>query len=241
MEKCHHYICALLVILGTGKTSIARIIGKIFEQEKILSGVGEFTEIHGRDLVEKYVGWTAGKVHDTVEQAIGNVLFIDEAYSLVSDRRGCFEDEAIATLIKEMEDHRDEICFIMAGYTDEIKTLIERNPGFESRIQFNLEFPNYNENELLEIFEGFCKNEKYTMFRESREFLLEHFKIAKEMTNFGNGRYVRNLFEKIKFEQADRVVKTKAKGINIITLSDIRTTLDSISLDKPVKTRTIGF
>ena len=89
---------------GTGKTSIARVIGKIFEEENILSGRGDFTEIHGRDLVDKYVGWTAQKVHNTVEQAIGGVLFIDEAYSLVSDKRGSFEDEAIATLIKEMED-----------------------------------------------------------------------------------------------------------------------------------------
>lgn len=192
-------------------------------------------------MVDRYVGWTAQKVHRIVESAIGNVLFIDEAYSLVSDRRGSFEDEAIATLIKEMEDHRDEICIIMAGYTNEMKKLIELNPGFESRIQFNVEFPNYDENELLEIFEVLCKNEKYTMFRESREFLLEHFKEAKNVQNFGNGRYVRNLFEKIKFEQADRVIKTKAKGINIITPNDIRTTLDSISLDKPVKTRVIGF
>ena len=125
---------------GTGKTSIARVIGKIFEQENILSGSGEFLEIHGRDLVGKYVGWTAQKVHDTVEKAIGGVLFIDEAYSLVADRRGSFEDEAIAPLIKEMEDHRNEICIILAGYTDEMKSLIRLNPGFESRIQFTIDF-----------------------------------------------------------------------------------------------------
>ena len=81
---------------GTGKTSIARVIGKIFEEEKSLSGSGDFVEIHGRDLVDKYVGWTAQKVHNMVEEAIGGVLFIDETYSLIADKRGSFEDEAIA-------------------------------------------------------------------------------------------------------------------------------------------------
>lgn len=226
---------------GTGKTSMARIIGKIFEEEKILSGSGDFTEIHGRDLVDKYVGWTASKVHEIVEGAIGNVLFIDEAYSLVSDRKGSFEDEAIATLIKEMEDHRDEICIILAGYTNEMKNLIDRNPGFESRIQFTVEFPNYNEYELLEIFEGLCKKEKYSIFKESKAILLEHFKVAKEKTNFGNGRYVRNLFEKIKFEQADRVVKTKAKGINLITSKDIKKVIDNSNLENNCHKKVIGF
>ena len=128
---------------GTGKTSVARIIGKLFSEEKILSGNGEFVEIHGRDLVAKYVGWTAQNVHDIVEKAIGGVLFIDEAYSLISERKGGFEDEAIATLIKEMEDHREEVCIILAGYTEEMKELLKENPGFESRIQFTINFPDY--------------------------------------------------------------------------------------------------
>ena len=129
---------------GTGKTSIARIIGKIFEEENILSGNGNFIEIHGRDLVDKYVGWTANKVHRIVEKSIGGVLFIDEAYSLVSNSRGGFEDEAIATLIKEMEDHRNEICIILAGYTEEMKNLIQLNPGFESIIQYKKAFYFYS-------------------------------------------------------------------------------------------------
>ena len=120
-------------------------------------------EIHGRDLVARFVGWTAEKVHDTVESAIGGVLFIDEAYSLISDKRGGFEDEAIATLIKEMEDHRNEICIILAGYTNEMKTLIGLNPGLESRIQFTINFPDYDEYELLKIFNGLCKKEKYKL------------------------------------------------------------------------------
>jgi len=225
---------------GTGKTSIARVIGKIFEEEKILSGSGEFVEIHGRDLVDRFVGWTAQKVHDIVENAIGGVLFIDEAYSLDSDIRGGFEDEAIATLIKEMEDHRNEVCIILAGYTEEMGNLIKRNPGFESRIQFTINFPDYNEEELLEIFEGLCKKEKYKVSDNCKEILIDNFSKAKKEENFGNGRYVRNLFEKVKFEQADRVMKTNSKSINTITKTDIEKAIDTIVF-KGKEVKKLGF
>jgi len=225
---------------GTGKTSIARIIGKLFEQKNILSGSGDFVEIHGRDLVDKFVGWTAQKVHDTVEKAIGGVLFIDEAYSLVADRRGSFEDEAIATLIKEMEDHRDEVCIILAGYTKEMQNLLKLNPGFESRIQFTINFPDYSADELFEIFTGLCKKENYKLSNNCREILINNFNIAKNKEAFGNGRYVRNLFEKIKFEQADRVIKSNSRAINTINKSDIEKALNTITLDTKEK-RKIGF
>lgn len=225
---------------GTGKTSIARVIGKIFEEENILSGSGEFIEIHGRDLVDKYVGWTAQKVHNTVEKAIGGVLFIDEAYSLVSDKRGSFEDEAIATLIKEMEDHRNEVCIILAGYTEEMENLLNLNPGFESRIQFTINFSDYTEEELLEIFNGFCKKEKYKLSNSCREILIENFKKAKNEKNFGNGRYVRNLFEKVKFEQADRIIQTNSKAINSITKSDIEKVIQTMTY-KEKEVIKIGF
>ncbi len=225
---------------GTGKTSIARIIGKIFEEENILSGSGDFVEIHGRDLVAKYVGWTAQKVHDTVERAIGGVLFIDEAYSLVSNERGSFEDEAIATLIKEMEDHRNELCIILAGYTEEMKNLIQLNPGFESRIQFTINFPDYSTEELLEIFNSLCKKEKYKISANCKETLLNNFDKAKFEANFGNGRYARNLFEKVKFEQADRVMQSNSKSIDIITKKDIESAISTISYNEKEK-RQIGF
>lgn len=225
---------------GTGKTSIARIIGKLFEEENILPGNGEFVEIHGRDLVAKYVGWTAQKVHETIENAIGGILFIDEAYSLMSDRTGGFEDEAIATLIKEMEDHRDEICVILAGYTDEMQTLIRQNPGFESRIQFTINFPDYSVNELLEIFDDLCKKENYKLSHNCKEILLENFELVRNQDNFGNGRYVRNIFEKIKFEQADRIIKTNSKSINTITTQDINNTLNVIK-PKDKQKQKIGF
>ena len=225
---------------GTGKTSIARIIGKIFEEERILSGSGEFVEIHGRDLVDKYVGWTAQKVHNIVDRAIGGVLFIDEAYSLVADVRGSFEDEAIATLIKEMEDHRNEVCIILAGYTEEMKKLIELNPGFESRIQFTINFPDYNEEELLQIFEGLCKKEKFSISANCKELLINNFKSAKYEKNFGNGRYVRNLFEKAKFEQADRIAKTDSKSINTLTKADLENAIIMLS-KREKKEKRIGF
>ena len=225
---------------GTGKTSIARVIGKIFEEEHILNSNGNFIEIHGRDLVDKYVGWTAQKVHRIVEKAIGGVLFIDEAYSLVSDRRGSFEDEAIATLIKEMEDHRNEICIILAGYTQEMKNLIKLNPGFESRIQFIINFPDYDEGELMEIFEKLCKDEKFKLSNSYIEILKNNFIEARKKENFGNGRYVRNLFEKVKFEQANRIVQTNSKYINYINKCDIENAIKSIHYEEK-ETRKIGF
>ena len=227
---------------GTGKTSVARIIGKLFSEEKILPGSGEFVEIHGRDLVAKFVGWTAQNVHDIIEKAIGGVLFIDEAYSLISDRKGGFEDEAIATLIKEMEDHREEVCIILAGYTEEMKELIKENPGFESRIQFTIDFPDYTVEELYEIFSGLCKKEKYKISSNCKEILMENFKEAKKQECFGNGRYVRNIFEKIKFEQADRIIKTSNKNINLITKKDVEETIKSVKLSNFEKDkRVIGF
>ena len=204
-------------------------------------GNGEFVEIHGRDLVDLYVGWTAQKVKDTVAKAIGGVLFIDEAYSLVSDHRGGYEDEAIATLIKEMEDHREEICIILAGYTDEMRKLIKLNPGFESRIQFTIEFPDYSKEELLEIFLQLCKNEKYKISPEGKEKLLTIFEKAKKDQDFGNGRYVRNIFEKIKFEQADRIAKTNSKQIDNIIVEDIYNAINSIRKPGKENHRKIGF
>ena len=226
---------------GTGKTSVARIIGKLFDEENILPGNGEFVEIHGRDLVAEYVGWTAQKVHETIEKAMGGVLFIDEAYSLVSRYRGSFEDEAIATLIKEMEDHRNEICIILAGYTEEMKELIKLNPGFESRIQFTIDFPDYTSDELMQIFNGLCKKEKYKLATNCEEILINNFERARREEDFGNGRYVRNIFEKAKFEQSNRVAKTNSKNLNTITSKDIINAINNMNTNHGKTKRVIGF
>ena len=224
---------------GTGKTTVARIIGEIFKKERILSK-GQFVEIHGRDLVGKYVGWTAKEVQDQIRRAKGGILFIDEAYSLNSDTKGSFEDEAIATLIKEMEDKRDDICIILAGYQKEMEDLIKRNPGFESRIQFYLDFPNYSEEESYEIFKKLAKKEGYKISRNVKEALQEDFRQKNKCPNFSNGRYVRNIYEKIKIEQANRALNEKDENINLIKRSDVEKVLEN---EKPVETQKIkiGF
>ena len=130
---------------GSGKTSVARIIGKIFAEEKILSNNKTFVEINARELVGQYVGWTAVQTKEIVEKAEGGVLFLDEAYALISDKHS-FEQEAIDTLIKLMEDKRDSICIIFAGYTKEMQQLFDMNPGFASRINFHIQFPKKNIN-----------------------------------------------------------------------------------------------
>jgi DNA polymerase III delta prime subunit len=224
---------------GTGKTTVARIIGKVFKDEKILS-TGEFVEIHGRDLVGKYVGWTADEVKKCVNSAKGGILFIDEAYSLNSDRRGSFEDEAIATLIKEMEDNRDDLCVIFAGYQKEMKELLKRNPGFESRIQFYLNFPNYNEEELYEIFRNLAKKENYKISSQVKELLQNNFRKINTNETFSNGRYVRNLYEKVKIEQANRVSLNENEDINLIKKCDIESGLESVKSIEVQKNK-IGF
>jgi len=224
---------------GTGKTTVARLIGRIFSDMKILSDKHNFVEIHGRDLIAKYVGWTAKNVHEKIEEAKGGVLFIDEAYSIIPREGRGFESEAIATLIKEMEDKRDEVCIILAGYSNEMEELLKSNPGFESRIQFKIDFEDYNEEELYEIFKSIAKNEDYKISTSLKEMLIEYFKKEKLKENFSNARCVRNLFEKVKFEQADRVSKNGEENINLIKKVDVERVISKVSDE--VKDIKIGF
>lgn len=224
---------------GTGKTTVARMIGKIFKDEKILSE-GQFVEIHGRDLVGKHVGWTAKEVQEQVSRAKGGILFIDEAYSLNSDRRGSFEDEAISTLIKEMEDNRNDLCVILAGYQKEMKELISLNPGFESRIQFYINFQNYNKEELYEIFKNLAKKEGYQLSSQIKDILQKEFQANNTSKNFSNGRYVRNLYEKIKIEQANRLTLTREENINLIKKCDVEKVLEKVNSSEKTKIK-IGF
>lgn len=225
---------------GTGKTTVARVVGQIFAEEQILSKERKFVEVHGRDLIAKFVGWTAQTTKQKVEEAENGVLFIDEAYSLNPREHRGFEDEAIATLIKEMEDKRDRLCVIMAGYTNEMEDLLKTNPGFDSRIQFKVEFPDYTEEELYEIFKTMAKKEEYKISSNIKQTLIEYFKVEKKNENFGNARTVRNLFEKVKFEQANRVSKNKEENINVIKKSDIEKVVSKIERPKIEKIK-IGF
>lgn len=193
---------------GTGKTTVARIVGKILKAIGVLKK-GHIVEVTRSDLVGEYVGQTAPKTLNKIKEAYGGVLFIDEAYSLNGSGSNDFGKEAIATLIKEMEDSRDKLVVIMAGYTKEMKDLLNLNPGIDSRIKFTIEFSDYNPEELMEIFEGLCKKESYELLEEAKERLKSKFKEEYENKdkNFGNGRLVRKYFETIKIKQADRVIR----------------------------------
>lgn len=211
---------------GTGKTTVARIIGKILKTIGILKK-GHMVEVTRSDLVAEYVGQTGAKTLRKIKEAYGGVLFIDEAYSLNGNNTSDFGKEAIATLIKEMEDSRDKLIVIMAGYTKEMKELINLNPGMESRIKFIIEFPDYNPSELMGIFEELCKRESYTLSEEAKEKMKVIFKTQYENKdrNFGNGRLVRKYFENIKMKQASRIIKQDIRdkeGLLKITLDDVK-------------------
>jgi len=185
---------------GTGKTTVARIVGRILRQEGVLRK-GHLLEIRGRDLCGEYIGQTAPKTSAVCRDAYGSVLFIDEAYSLF---RGDGNDrdygrEALDTLVAEMENHRDDLCVILAGYTDEMKTMLEGNAGLKSRIPFSVDFPNYSREDLVKIFfamvDGNFSYEK-SLEKAVREYFAAIPDEALRAKEFSNARFVRNLYER---------------------------------------------
>lgn len=184
-------------------------------------------------------GQTAIKTQRVIDQALGGVLFIDEAYSLLSEDN--FSRECIATLIKAMEDHRDNLCVILAGYSQEMEELLKSNSGFESRIAFKIDFSDYSEAELYQIFTNMLKDEGFKLSRNCKQIVLDYFnnEINNNKYNFSNGRLARNLFEKVKMEQATRVIDTKSKDVDVITADDITAVVENIKT-KPSNNR-IGF
>ncbi|OOM77966.1 AAA family ATPase [Clostridium sp. BL-8] len=211
---------------GTGKTTVARIIGKILKAIGVLKK-GHMVEVTRADLVGEYVGQTAPKTLNKIKEAYGGILFIDEAYSLIGGTSSDFGKEAIAALIKEMEDSRDKLVVIMAGYTKEMEDLVNLNPGMESRVKFTVEFSDYNPDELMKIFEGLCEKESYILSNEAKENLKGIFQeeYSNKDKNFGNGRLVRKYYEKIKMKQADRIIKDDIRdreGLLTISVEDIK-------------------
>ena len=191
---------------GTGKTTVARLVAGLYHRIGILPK-GQLVETDRSMLVAGYTGQTALKTMDVIKQAMGGVLFIDEAYALVNDDQDSFGKEAVETILKAMEDHRDELVVIVAGYTELMHKFIESNPGFRSRFSKFFEFPDYTGEELLEIFRKFCSKNGYHMTPEAESWLLIQFNDMYEHrdSHFGNGRTARNVFEKAIHQQANRL------------------------------------
>jgi SpoVK/Ycf46/Vps4 family AAA+-type ATPase len=205
---------------GTGKTTVARLVAKIFAQEGITQK-DKFVETDREGMIGQYVGHTARKTADIVSEAKGGVLFIDEAYLLgCSDSGRDYGEEAIATLVKRMEDYRKEMVVIMAGYTEEMEGMLNVNPGIRDRVQFYIDFPDYSVNELLTIFKNLCEAEKYILPDEAENFISGYFTsiLRRKNKNFANARVIRKVFERVRVKQAMRVTDSADM---IITVADI--------------------
>ncbi|MFJ7372604.1 AAA family ATPase [Lysinibacillus capsici] len=193
---------------GTGKTTVARIIGQIYKHLGVLSS-GHFVETDRAGLVAGYVGQTALKVQEVVNKAKGGVLFIDEAYSLINDKQDAFGKEAIDSLLKAMEDLRDDLVIIVAGYTELIEDFLQSNPGFKSRFNHFVQFDNFSTDELYDIFAMLCQTNDYQFgeaFAQHMKTQLRYMPIE-TIPNFSNGRYIRNLFEKLVTIQSNRLIQ----------------------------------
>ncbi|TVT26552.1 AAA family ATPase [Amycolatopsis rhizosphaerae] len=199
----HHLIFAGAP--GTGKTTVARLYGKLLKALGVLSR-GQFREVSRRDLVGQYIGHTAEKTAVIFEESKGGVLFIDEAYTLSrSSGTGDFGQEAIDTLVKLMEDHRDEVAVIVAGYTDEMVDFLATNPGLASRFGKTIEFENYTPDELLAIVGRMVSAEAYELDPAAGEVFVEYFRRISQDANFGNARDARRLFEAMRKSQSQRL------------------------------------
>ncbi len=218
---------------GTGKTTVARIVARIYKDLGILKK-GHTVETDRSGLVAEYVGQTATKTNAIVDSALNGVLFIDEAYALVPEGSGQdYGQEAISTLLKRMEDDRDKLVVIIAGYTNEMKRFIDSNPGLQSRFNRYINFPDYSAQELVKIFHMYMKKNQYTISDEADTLLKEKLDYAVEHKdrNFGNARYVRNVFEKAIQMQANRLEgksNLSDRQLTEITASDIERSFASV-------------
>ncbi|MBP5249156.1 MAG: AAA family ATPase, partial [Lachnospiraceae bacterium] len=203
---------------GTGKTTVARIVGKIYRELGILSK-GTVTETDRSGLVAGYVGQTALKVREVVEKSLGGVLFIDEAYALNSSSGNDFGQEALDTLVKLMEDHRNDLVVIVAGYTAEMQEFLKANTGLVSRFNRFIFFPDYSDDELLLIFEGMASKNGFVLDEDVRASLMGYLSNLdeKERKEFGNARGIRNLFEAMIVNQANRVVSSEFNSMEQLT------------------------
>ena len=229
---------------GTGKTEVARILSRILYEAGILDEA-KLVETDGRGLLGKYVGETAPKTEAKINEAMNGVLFIDEAYGLLPSASAnggstSYGEEAIAVLLKEMEDKRGQFCVILAGYRDEMESLLRANPGFQSRIQFILDFPDYSREELGEIAKMFLAKKRYVIEDSALERFLDVIEYFRNQPGFANARTVRNIIDQVLLNQNLRT--EDVEGDNTIIIDDVEDYLadEGIDLQKTSKGR-IGF
>ena len=211
---------------GTGKTTVARLIAGIYHKLGVVSK-GQMIEVDRAGLVEGYVGQTARKTSEVIDNALGGVLFIDEAYTLTNAEGNDFGQEAVDTLLKRMEDDRDDLVVIVAGYTDEMKDFIDSNPGLKSRFNKFIEFPDYSGEELFSIFKLMCDNQDYSLTGDSSDFVKQFLNemVSVKTKNFANAREVRNYFERCIERHANRIVQIANIDANVLTtvkLEDVK-------------------
>lgn len=219
------YHCVFTGNPGTGKTTVARIIAGIYKDLGILKK-GQLIETDRSGLVAEYVGQTAVKTNKIIDSALDGVLFVDEAYTLVSGSGNDFGGEAIATLLKRMEDNRDRLVVILAGYGVEMKNFIDSNPGLQSRFSRYINFADYNTEELYQIYCSYLKKNDYNISDEATNVIKETIDkaVINKDKNFGNARFIRNLFEKTLENQATRLASTgelTEENLTLITIDDV--------------------
>ena len=212
------YHCVFTGAPGTGKTTVARILASIFRSLEVIDK-GQLIETDRTGMIAEYVGQTAVKVDKIVNEALGGVLFIDEAYSLSGGGSEDFGKEAIAALLKRMEDNRDNLIVIVAGYTDKMKDFIDMNPGLKSRFNRYIQFDDYSPAELVSIFKKMCEASDYTLKPEAETLLVQEFSAIYEKRDesFGNGRFVRNMFEKTIENLSNRISKSNKITKELLT------------------------
>jgi SpoVK/Ycf46/Vps4 family AAA+-type ATPase len=221
---------------GTGKTTVARIVAQMYQAIGLLPG-GQLVEVDRSTLVAGYVGQTALKVQEAINKARGGVLFIDEAYALSADRGAGYGDEAISTLVKAMEDQRDSLAIIVAGYHEPMQEFIASNQGLKSRFQNTIPFADYKTSELLDIFKVIASGYKITLTDEVLKAVEKYFDEVKPSGDMGNARYVRNLFEKMYLNLSNRA----ASDGNIELHELVEFAVEDIPAPDGVKKPTIGF
>lgn len=205
---------------GTAKTTVARLFAEIMKDEEVLS-TGTFVEVGRADLVGDHVGATAPLVKKKFKEAQGGVLFIDEAYALCDSYENGYGDEAINTLVQEMENHRDDVIVIFAGYTEPMQKFLDRNPGMLSRIAFQVNFEDYTTDELCDITKLMVSKKYMTITEAAMNKLRKNFDIAREESDYGNGRFVRKTLEEAEMNLAERILQFKESEITTELITTI--------------------